>query len=225
MLRLPEFSFLYNSAKIAVVKKIIKSMKKQPAWIEARQKTIILGLLALLIVVVIIIYFWQKPIMQARQQVTNYKTYQVIEQELAKVKRNEKDFIYYYAADGKRYVFQDILVFKSWFGDYPQEKIAFESSEAMSQSPLGGNVFLRPGSLLQSATLLDTFIVYKNANISPVADLKLLEKFYGTDWKNKVVILPDYYFSQYVMGKPIKSASDFPEIPVNLTIDQALSSK
>lgn len=183
-------------------------------------KLIIFVLIALIIVIGLVIYFWQKPIRQARRQVSNYQAYQAPVNEIDKVKRNEKDFIYYYAADGKRYVFPDLLVFKSWFGDYPVEKLAFENVDTMSQSPLGGNVTLRPGTLLQSPTLLNTFIVVKNGNISPVSDEKLLEKYYGTDWKLKVVQLPDYYFSQYVIGKAIKNASDFPDILTQITIDQ-----
>jgi hypothetical protein len=188
-------------------------MKKQ-------QKMIILGVLSLLILVGIVIYFWQKPIRQAKQQISNYQAYQAPAREIDKVKRNEKDFFYYYAADGARYVFPDLSVFKSWFGDYDVDKLAFEDVAAMSKSPLGGNVTLRPGTLLQSPTLLDTFIVIKNGRIRPVSDAKLLEEFYGADWAKLVIQLPDYYFSQYVIGKVINSASDFPEISAQITIDQ-----
>ena len=195
-------------------------MKKQLALAEARQKMIILGLLVLIIIIGVIIYLWQRPIRQAHQQISNYSSYKFSDQEISKVKKNEKDFIYYYAADGKRYVFPDLSVFKSWFGDYAVDKLAFEDVATMSKSPLGGNVTLRPGTLLQSPTLLDTFIVIKNGKISPVSDEKLLKEFYGTDWQNLVVKLPDYYFSQYVIGKAIKSVSDLPQITAQVTIDQ-----
>ena len=188
-------------------------MKKQ-------QKLIILGLIVLIIVIGAVIYFWQRPINEVKEQVSNYEAYTTPVNEIDKVKRNEKDFIYYYAADGKRYVFPELSVFKSWFGDYPVDKLAFEDVETMSKSPLGGNVTLRPGTLLQSPTLLNTFLVVKNGYISPVGDEEILVKYYGADWKKLVVILPDYYFSQYGLGKTIKSVSDFPKIPAEITIDQ-----
>lgn len=166
------------------------------------------------------VYFWLQPVKQAQKQVSNYESYQADDQEIDKLRINEKDFIYYYAADGKRYVFPDVLIFKSWFGDYPQAQIAFESVESMYNSTLGGNVTLRPGSLLQSPTLLETFIVVKNGLIRPVIDEELLVKYYGEDWQKSVIKLPDYYFSQYTMGKPIKAADDFPIIPKQITIDQ-----
>ena len=68
--------------------------------------------------------------------------------------------------------------------------------------------------------MIDTFIVVKNGLIRPVSDLKLLDKFYGTAWQSLVIKLPDYYFSQYTIGKPIKAADDFPIIPKDITIDQ-----
>jgi hypothetical protein len=188
-------------------------MKKQ-------QKIIISVIILIIVVIAVAIYFWQRPIRQTRQQVGNYQAYQAPVNEIDKVKRNEMDFIYYYAADGKRYVFPELSVFKSWFGDYPVDKLAFENVETMSQSPLGGNVTLRPGTLLQSPTLLNTFIVVKNGYISPVGDEEMLVEYYGPDWEKLVVILPDYYFSQYGLGKTIKSVSDFPKIPAEITIDQ-----
>jgi hypothetical protein len=195
----------------------------RPVLAEARQKILISGLAGLVILAVIIgiiIYSWQSPIKHARQQISNYNAYKYADWEILKVKKNEKDYLYYYAVDGKRYVFPDMQVFKSWFGDYPLDKLDFASVETMSQSPLGGNVTLRPGTLLQSPTLLNTFIVIKNGRISPVSDEKLLAEFYGSDWKRLVIVLPDYYFSQYVIVKPINSASDFPDLAAEITINQ-----
>jgi hypothetical protein len=188
---------------------------------KSEQKMIIMGIVAVVLAIIIgLVVYFQMPQKNARTQVANYLAYKYPDQEIAKVKKNEKGYFYYYAADGKRYVFPDLLVFKSWFGEYPIDKVAFESVDAMSQSPLGGNVTLRPGTLLQSPTLLNTFLVVENGLIRPISDEKLLINLYGSDWQTKVVKLPDYYFSQYTMGKPIDSASDFPDILAQLTIDQ-----
>lgn len=196
-------------------------MKKQLTLAMARQKYLIIGGAILAVVIIAGVFlFWFRPVERAKTDIANFQAYQPQAAELAKVKRNEKGYLYYYAADGKRYVFPDKLVFQSWFGNYDPEKLAFEDVKTMSESPLGGNVFLRPGSLLQSPTLLDTFIVVKNGLIRPVADAELLSKFYGTSWQNQVIRLPDYYFSEYTMGKPIKSADDFPVISKTITIDQ-----
>jgi len=198
-------------------------MKKQLAQALARRKILILGILGLILIIAIIglvIYFWQSPAKFAQEQAANYRLYWPQESEISKLRRNEKDYIYYYAADSKRYVFPDMSVFKSWFGDYPLDKIMFASIDAMSQSALGGNVTVRPGSLLQSPTLLNTFIVVKNGLIRPISDEKLLTQFFGDNWKNSVYVLPDYYFSGYVIAKPVKSADDWPEIPKEITINQ-----
>jgi hypothetical protein len=189
---------------------------------KKEQKVVILGIIAIVLAIIIglIVYFGKTPQKTAQNQVANYQNYKFSEQEIAMVKKNEKGYFYYYAADGKRYVFPDLLVFKSWFGEYPIDKVAFEDVETMSKSPLGGNVTLRPGTLLQSPTLLNTFLVEKNGLIRPIMDEKLLVELYGANWLVKVIKLPDYYFSQYTIGKPIKDAADFPLIPDTITINQ-----
>ncbi|MCX6740012.1 MAG: hypothetical protein NTZ49_02165 [Candidatus Parcubacteria bacterium] len=189
-----------------------KRVKKY--WVFALSALIILVVLAVIFLVTSL------PARHAKKEVSAYLSYQASEQEYAKLAISENNDIYYYAADGKRYVFPNADVYKSWFGSAQIEKIKQEDINTLYKTALGGSVTLRPGTLLKSATLLDTFVVEKNGNIRPVTDLKILIKYYGNDWEQYIVELPDYYFSLYQIGKPIKTAGDFPEISADITIDK-----
>lgn len=197
---------------------ILKNMK-----ISSKKLIVIIGLIILAALIFGIVFWgivsYNSPFKKAQQQVENYNQYQVAEEELVKVKKGEGGFIYYYAVDNKRYVFPTNEVFSSWFGDYSQEEVRFEDLETMYQTALGGNVTFRPGTLIKSLTIPKTFIVVKNGKIRPFADESLIEETFGSFWQDKVYALPDYYFSQYEEGEPIKSFKDFPTIPKEITID------
>ncbi len=182
--------------------------------------------LILLVIIGTIIYMVIKlPINRAEKQLDNYRTYQPAESEIGKLSQSINGDIYYYAADAKRYVFPNLDVYKSWFASNPVENVKLEDLETLYKTQLGGVVFLRPGTLLKSPTLLDVFMVEGKGNIRPVTDKKLLIKFYGRDWAAKVIELQDYYFTAYKITKPINSAGDFPDLPKDITINEDKSLK
>ena len=170
------------------------------------------------------IMLWQKSsrsfsLEKVKKQVENYTKYQALPEEIAKVKKGEGGFLYFYAADGKRYVFPTTDVYTSWFGDYSPDSLIFEDLETMYKTPLGGNVNFRPGTLLKSLTIPKTFIVVKNGTIRPFSNDGLIDLIYGHGWQKQVYELPDYYFSQYQESDPIASLEEFPQIPIEITID------
>jgi hypothetical protein len=155
----------------------------------------------------------------AKTRVMNFNGYKYDEKELKKITRSEDDHLYYYAADGKRYVFPDMTVFKSWFGDYDTKNFKVEDLQTLYKTPLGGNVTLRPGALLITPTDYNTYIVIRNGFIKPVAE-NILQQIYGDNWKNFINELPNYYFSQYEVGELIDQIKNFPEIPAVITINR-----
>jgi len=194
-----------------------------------RKFYIILGifLISIVIIAVLIMGFltWQKStadkqIKKAQNQGKNYLDYKFESVEFNKLKRSDKNDIYYYAADGKRYIFPTIETFHSWFKDILPEDIREYDLNQLYQTPLGGNVTLRPGTLMQTPTDTNIYLVVKNGQISPINDQLLLTKLFGADWQKKVVNLPNFYFTNYKVIKPIISAADFPDLPTALTIDQ-----
>src|SRR5512145_2483213 len=52
--------------------------------------------------------------------------------------------VYFYAADGKRYVFPDEKTYFSWFVDFSSVKTITDSE--LAAITIGGNVTIRPGT-------------------------------------------------------------------------------
>jgi len=156
----------------------------------------------------------------SQSQIANYFNYKYSLDEVNKVKKSETYDLYYYAADGRRYVFQNEDVYHSWFGDYNIKDLEMQTKETLYKTPLGGIVTLRPGSLLQTPTDPNIYLVVKNGQIRPFADKDLISKLYSNHEPVNIIILPNWFFSQYTVADPINSISDFPVLPLQITIDE-----
>jgi hypothetical protein len=162
---------------------------------------------------------YDKELNRARAQIDNYLKYQFTNGEFNKLKKSESNDIYYYAADGKRYVFPTIETYKNWFSQISVNDLQIYSLLKLYETPLGGNVTCRPGTLIQTPTNPAVYIVVKNGHLRAISEM-LLDQLYNYQWKKLVINLPNYYFTNYKIDKPIIDLSDFPDIPKSITIDQ-----
>jgi len=189
---------------------------------------ILISALAVVIIIVIVVMgtlTWQKSshdklLIEKKDQVAAEKTYKPDNSEYFKVKRSEKNDLYYYAADGKRYVFPNIDVYRSWYGNFMIENLKVADLQTLYQTPLGGNVTFRPGTLMKTPSIPSIYLVIKNGLIRPFASDQLVTEIYGSDWNKQVSELPEYYFSQYKIGDPINALKELPQIPTQININQ-----
>jgi hypothetical protein len=129
----------------------------------------------------------------------------------------ENGSVYYYAADGKRYIFPNQSTYNSWFGGYETDRVV--KLEEMQKVPLGGNVTLRPGSLITTESDPRIYLVTHDNLISSVSPA-VLKAIYGDAYKQRVIDIENYYFTNYVYGPEIITVDGFPDIEVDLTIDK-----
>lgn len=179
----------------------------------------------MIVVMAMGILTWQKfshdnLLVEKKAQVAEEETYKPENIEYHKVKRSEKNDLYFYAADGKRYVFPTIDVYRSWYGDFMIENLKIADLQTLYQTPLGGNVTFRPGTLMKTPSIPSIYLVIKNGLVRPFASQELVAEIYGSGWSQKVYELPEYYFSQYQIGEPIKSLKEFPALPAQININQ-----
>lgn len=161
-----------------------------------------------------------KQIARAKAQVENYKNYKPDNKEYFKVVRSQNNDLYYYAADGKRYIFPSIEVYRSWYNDFLTVNLKIADLNTLYQTPLGGNVTFRPGTLMETPTDPHIYMVIKNGEIRPFANEDMLLKIYGDNWQKSVNKLENYYFTEYKVDPVINSIQDFPEIPKAININQ-----
>ena len=133
--------------------------------------------------------------------------------------------VYYYAQDGKRYVFPNERIYRSWFADFSLVKTV--SDVTLANIPLEGSITTRPATRLVKVT--DDPRVYV---IAPGRVLRWINSesvalaLFGHNWTALIDDAPN--LSDYSVGSPIEYASQYPasvrERDAEIGIDEALAS-
>jgi len=131
------------------------------------------------------------------------------------IKASGLSTLYYVSDEGKRYVFPNENIFKSWFPDF-DDVITTNYNELIS-IPLSGNVFYRPGVILVKITTdPKIYTVGENGELHWIETEELARELYGDQWNMLVDDLPDAFFANYRIGSSISNASDYdPEEEIN----------
>ncbi len=113
--------------------------------------------------------------------------------------------VYYYAADGKRYVFPNEKTYKSWYADFSTVKTI--TGAELAALPLGANVTIRPGTkLVKITTDPKVYAVAPNGTLRWIETEAIAIALYGSAWAQRVVDVPDGYFVNYTVGASVSSA-------------------
>ncbi len=127
--------------------------------------------------------------------------------------KGSHDAVFYLADDGKRYLFPNRQTFDTWYADF--SGIREISDEELSEIPLGGNVTYRPGVRMVKVTSAPhVYAVAAGGVLRWVKSETVAAQMYGADWRTKVDDLPITLFTNYTMGQPIDTVTDFQPIIV-----------
>ena len=128
----------------------------------------------------------------------------------------------YYVMDGKRYVFPNEKIYKSWFNDFSD--ITILNQEEISKIPLVGNVKYRPGMfLIKTTNNPKVYAVGDNGKLHWVKTETLARKLYGENWSLLVDDLPEVFWGDYQEVEAIEDENDYDvdeEINNNNTIEK-----
>jgi plastocyanin len=124
------------------------------------------------------------------------------------IKGKSTSGVYYYASNGKRFVFPNEKTYFTWFKDFSGVKTI--SDAQLGVLPLGGNVTYRPGvKMLKITTDPRTYVVDQGGILRHVGSESLANTLYGLNWQDKIEDLPDPFFTNYKLGTAIQTASDY----------------
>lgn len=126
--------------------------------------------------------------------------------------RGVLDALYWYGADGKRYVFPNLNTFRTWYpGDAPCPVIYVLADELLVTIPLGpGNVTYRPGTrLIKIFSDPAVYAIAHGGVIRRFANESAPIALFGTGWTRLLDDLPDAFFSNYRPGMDISTATDY----------------
>ncbi len=124
------------------------------------------------------------------------------------VKLEGSDTLYYIASDGKRYVYPNEKIYKSWFIDFSD--IVTISAEELAKYPLAGNISYRPGVVLvKIQTDPKVYAISKGGILRWIKTEKLAKKFYGENWAMLIDDLVASFFTNYTVGQDIDEENDY----------------
>lgn len=116
--------------------------------------------------------------------------------------------VYYYASNGRRYVFPNEKVYFTWYTSF--ENVRVLSLEDMSKIPIGGNLTYRPGvKPVKFQTDDKVYAVYKAGELRWIKSENIARGVYGPDWIYKVDDINESFYVNYSFGPPVENALDF----------------
>lgn len=134
--------------------------------------------------------------------------------------------VYYFGADGKRYVFPNEKTYKTWYSDYSNIKIV--SLDQLGGIPIGGNVTYRAGvKMVKVDTDPKVYAVSKNGILRAIKDEATAAALYGANWNQQIHDIPDAFFVNYKLGADINVAGDYNKNGImngvpNINVDKTL---
>lgn len=112
--------------------------------------------------------------------------------------------VYYFAADGKRYVFPNEKSYFSWFMDFSGVRTI--SDTELASIFIGGNVTIRPGTkLVKIQTDPKVYAVTLGGVLHWVESEAVATTLYGANWAQRVVDVPDSFFVNYTIGTSVST--------------------
>ncbi len=115
--------------------------------------------------------------------------------------------VYYYAQNGKRYVFPNEKTYFTWFTDFSTVKTI--PIDQMSLIPIGGNVTYHPGTrMVKFQTDVKTYMVTRGGVLRWVKTEDVAQGWFGANWNQHVDDISEAFFVNYTFGEPVENALD-----------------
>lgn len=116
--------------------------------------------------------------------------------------------VYYFANDGKRYVFPNASTYFTWYDDF--SGVISITDDQLASIPIGGNVTYKPGiKMVKITTDPKVYTVAANGTLHWIETEELAIAFYGENWTSLIEDVPDAFFTNYQIGEPISLLSDY----------------
>ena len=117
--------------------------------------------------------------------------------------------VYYYASDGKRYVFSNERCYFTWYLDYSELQIV--NAVTLAQISLGGNITYKPGvKMIKFPSDPKVYAVARHGTLRWVMTDQLARLLYGNDWYiNDLDDVSEAFYLNYTIGEDIDQEGDY----------------
>ena len=115
--------------------------------------------------------------------------------------------VYYYAKNGKRYVFPNEKTYFTWYPDF--NKVQIIPLDQMALVPIGGNVTYRPGTrMLKFQTDPKTYIVTRGGVLRWATTEDVAKGWFGANWNQYIDDASESFYINYTFGEPVANSLD-----------------
>jgi hypothetical protein len=115
--------------------------------------------------------------------------------------------VYYYASNGKRYVFPNEKTYFTWYNDFNNVQII--PIDQMALIPIGGNVTYRPASkLVKFQTDPKVYLPTKGGILRWAQTEDIVRNWFGENWNRQVDDISEAFYVNYKFGDPIGGPYD-----------------
>ena len=116
--------------------------------------------------------------------------------------------VYYYGADGMRYVFPNDKTFFTWYKDFNSVKWVSDANLAKIQ--IGGNATYKPGvKMIKINSDPRVYAISGRGILREITSEDVAKSLYGTTWNKQIDDVPDGFFNNYKIGGRLDFASQF----------------
>lgn len=143
--------------------------------------------------------------------------------------------VYYYASNGKRYVFPLVAHLVSWFGQLDSDGVPIMDPAVCGQVvqvtdwflasiPIGGLVTYRPGTFV-TGIIEDPkrYVISRGGVLHRLAPESLGETIYPGSYNKRIRLEPDNFFVNYKIGMDVSAAKPYdPAKELQVTLEQDL---
>ncbi|MFC1612270.1 beta strand repeat-containing protein [Patescibacteria group bacterium] len=135
--------------------------------------------------------------------------------------------VYYYGADGKRYVFPNKKTYDTWYSDFSGVKTITDAE--LAAITIGGNATYKPGvRMVKITTDPKVYAVAANGSLRWVKSETVATELYGSAWNTMIDDVPDAFFTNYTIGADVAASGDYDKSAVttaasSINVDKGLS--
>lgn len=116
----------------------------------------------------------------------------------------------YYLEGSQLHAFPTASVYKTWYAGF--SPVVTVSKDFFIDLNLAGNITVRAGkNLVKFATSPKVYALEPGGLLRHIASEEITRAFYGSNWPSKVLILPNAFFGDYILGAPLKNKTDLPD--------------
>lgn len=117
--------------------------------------------------------------------------------------------VYYYAIDGRRYVFPNERCYFTWYTDYSELQIV--NAATLASIPIGENITYKPGvKMIKFPSDPKVYAIARGGTLRWVTTDQIARLLYGNDWYiNDLDDVSEAFYLNYTIGEDIDQEGDY----------------